>query len=210
MKWRKAIQLPLYIIGSMWMIHIGQVIMGVRFIGLGVYPRKLEGAIGILSAPFIHGSFQHLISNSVPLFFLITLLFLAYRRSSWIALTLIYIGTGIGMWLFVRPSFHIGASGVVYGLVSFMFWTGVFRKNIRSIAISLAILFLYSGYIWGIFPGESGVSWDGHLIGAIVGIMVAYLLRGQVEESEQIEEEQYTYLRDEAPKRKYFDSDLFD
>jgi membrane associated rhomboid family serine protease len=210
MKWRKAIQLPLYIIGSMWMIHIAQVIMGVRFIGLGVYPRKLEGAIGILSAPFIHGSFQHLISNSVPLFFLITLLFLAYRRSSWIALTLIYIGTGIGMWLFVRPSFHIGASGVVYGLVSFMFWTGVFRKNIRSIAISLAILFLYSGYIWGIFPGEPGVSWDGHLIGAIVGIMVAYLLRGQVEESEQIEEEQYTYLRDEAPKRKYFDSDLFD
>jgi membrane associated rhomboid family serine protease len=91
-----------------------------------------------------------------------------------------------------------------------MFWTGVFRKNIRSIAISLAILFLYSGYIWGIFPGEPGVSWDGHLIGAIVGIMVAYLLRGQVEESEQIEEEQYTYLRDEAPKRKYFDSDLFD
>ena len=210
MKWRKGIQLPLYIIGSMWMIHIAQVIMGVRFIGLGVYPRKLEGAIGILSAPFIHGSFQHLISNSVPLFFLITLLFLAYRRSSWIALTLIYIGTGIGMWLFVRPSFHIGASGVVYGLVSFMFWTGVFRKNIRSIAISLAILFLYSGYIWGIFPGEPGVSWDGHLIGAIVGIMVAYLLRGQVEESEQIEEEQYTYLRDEAPKRKYFDSDLFD
>jgi len=210
MKWCKGIQLPLYIIGSMWMIHIAQVIMGVRFIGLGVYPRKLEGAIGILSAPFIHGSFQHLISNSVPLFFLITLLFLAYRRSSWIALTLIYIGTGIGMWLFVRPSFHIGASGVVYGLVSFMFWTGVFRKNIRSIAISLAILFLYSGYIWGIFPGEPGVSWDGHLIGAIVGIMVAYLLRGQVEESEQIEEEQYTYLRDEAPKRKYFDSDLFD
>lgn len=210
MKWRKAIQLPLYIIGSMWLMHIAQVILGVRFIGLGVYPRKLEGAIGILSAPFIHGSFQHLISNSVPLFFLITLLFLAYRRSSWVALILIYVGTGIGMWVFVRPSFHIGASGVVYGLVSFMFWTGVFRKNIRSIAISLAILFLYSGYIWGIFPGEPGVSWDGHLIGAIVGIIVAYLLRGQVEESEELEEEQYTYLRDEAPKRKYFDSDLFD
>ena len=209
MKWSSALRFPLYLIAILWIIHLAQVLMGVRFIGLGVYPRKLDGAIGILTAPLIHGSFQHLLSNSIPLFFLITLLFIAYKKSSWMALILIYLGTGLGMWLFVRPSFHIGASGVVYGLVSFMFWTGIFRRNIRSIAISLAILFLYSGYIWGIFPGEPGVSWDGHLVGAITGIIVAYILRGQMEESNK-DEEQYTYLQEEAPKRRFFDQDIFD
>jgi membrane associated rhomboid family serine protease len=205
---KKAIRIPLYFIGLMWLSHVLQVLQGVRWIGLGIYPRHLEGSLGILTAPFIHGSFGHLFSNSIPLFFLIAVLYLAYRKSASAALASIYIGTGVGMWLFARSSYHIGASGVVYGLVAFLFWTGVFRKSIRSIALSLAVLFLYSGYIWGIFPGEAGISWDGHLIGAIVGIIVAFILRNRLEEREK--ETKYSYMEEEESQQYFFERDVFD
>ena len=208
MNWIKAIRIPLVFIFIMWTMHVLQLIMGVTIIGLGIYPRTFNGVVGIFTAPLIHGSFAHLFSNTIPIFLLITILYLAYKRSATIALFLIYIGTGIGMWLFARSSYHIGASGVVYGLVSFIFWTGVFRKNMRSIALSLIILFLYSGYIWGIFPGKPGISWDGHLIGALVGIWVAYLLRNRLEEREEYEV--YEYEEEESPTEYYFDRDIFD
>ena len=208
MNWIKAIRIPLVFIFIMWTMHVLQLIMGVTIIGLGIYPRTFNGVVGIFTAPLIHGSFAHLFSNTIPIFLLITILYLAYKRSATIALFLIYIGTGIGMWLFARSSYHIGASGVVYGLVSFIFWTGVFRKNMRSIALSLIILFLYSGYIWGIFPGKPGISWDGHLIGALVGIWVAYLLRNRLEEREEYEV--YEYEEEESPAEYYFDRDIFD
>lgn len=207
MKWKKAIRVALIFIALMWIMHIIQALMGVTFIGLGIYPRDVHGIIGIFTAPLIHGGFMHLFSNTIPIFILIVIMYLAYQKSATDALVLIYIFTGIGMWLFARSSYHIGASGVVYGLVSFLFWTGLFRKNLRSIALSLAILFLYSGYIMGIFPGKPGISWDGHLIGALAGILVAYLLRNRIEKREELEEEEEYEEAD--PAQYYFDRDIF-
>ncbi len=207
MKWKHALRPALILISIMWLFHLMQLVVQEQWVHLGILPRQVEGAVGILTAPLIHGSIQHLISNTFPMIFLMVVLDLAYPRSARYAFVFIYIGTGIGMWLFARSNYHIGASGVVYGLVSFLFWTGLFRKNIRSIALSLAILFLYSGYIWGIFPNKPGISWDGHLIGALVGIVTAYFLRHRIE---PVDKPNYTYLEEEAPESYYFDRNIFD
>lgn len=207
MNWNQALRPALIFVGVMWLFHLLQLALGMQWVYLGIFPRHIDGSIGILTAPLIHGNFQHLISNSLPLIFLVVVLGLAYPRSAPSAFVMVYLGTGIGMWLFARSNYHIGASGVVYGLVTFLFWTGIFRKSLRSIALSLAILFLYSGYIWGIFPDRPGISWDGHLIGAIVGVIVAYLLRGRVEPTKK---PRYTYLEEEEPEQYFFDPDIFD
>jgi len=207
MKWKQALRPALIMVGLMWLFHLLQLVLQQHWVHLGILPRHTEGLPGMLTAPLIHGNIQHLLSNTFPMIFLMVVLYLAYPRSSRYAFVLIYLGTGLGMWLFARTNYHIGASGVVYGLVSFLFWTGIFRKNIRSIALSLAILFLYSGYIWGIFPNRPGVSWDGHLIGALVGIGVAYGLRKRIEPTKEPE---YTFLEEEEPKRYFFDRDIFD
>lgn len=207
MKWKHALRPALILVGLMWLFHLLQLVVQQQWVHLGILPRHYEGIVGIFTAPLIHGSIQHLISNTFPMIFLMVVLDLAYPRSARYAFVFIYIGTGIGMWLFARSNYHIGASGVVYGLVAFLFWTGLFRRNIRSIALSLAILFLYSGYIWGVFPNKPGVSWDGHLIGALVGVVVAYFLRNRIE---PVDKPTYTYLEEEAPESYYFDRDIFD
>ncbi len=207
MKWRHALRPALILVGLMWLSHLSQLVLQQHWVHLGILPRHTEGLVGILTAPLIHGSIQHLISNTFPMIFLMVVLDLAYPRSARYAFVLVYIGTGVGMWLFARTNYHIGASGVVYGLVAFLFWTGLFRRNIRSIALSLAILFLYSGYIWGVFPNKPGISWDGHLIGALVGILVAYLLRHRIEPEKK---PRYTFLEEESPETYYFDRDVFD
>ena len=148
----------------------------------GVYPRTLGGLRGIFLSPFIHGSLHHLFSNSIPLFVLLFMTLFFYRRVAFSSIMLIYILTGLGVWAFARPYvYHIGASGVVYGLVSFVFWTGIFRRNLKSVVLALIVTTLYSGYFLGVLPNQEGISWESHLIGGIVGILVAFLFKNSIE-----------------------------
>ena len=154
----------------------------------GIFPRETDGLIGIFTSPLIHGSWEHLLSNSAPLFVTTTIIHFFYKRVALSSFFFIYFLTGASVWMFGRSVYHIGASGVVYGLVSFIFWSGVFRRNIKSIVLALVVLILYSGYLSGILPTQEGISWESHLLGGIVGIIVAYLFKGLIEKDETPED----------------------
>ena len=161
----------------LWVIHLITYLFEFYPYKLGILPRNFSGLVGIFSSPMIHGSFSHLISNTAPLVFMGLGIFYFYPKVAYKVFTIIYLGTGIFVWLFAREVYHIGASGIIYGFVSFLFFSGIFRKDNRSIALSLVVIFLYGGLIWGILPVEQGVSWESHLFGAVVGIIAAFIFR---------------------------------
>jgi membrane associated rhomboid family serine protease len=140
-------------------------------------PRKLHGLIGIITAPLIHSGFSHLTSNSLPLLLLGIGILYSYPKSAVKVLSLIYIVPGIFVWFFARPAYHIGASGLIYGFVSFLFFSGIIRRDTRSIALALIVTFLYGSIIWGIIPQNSGISWEYHLFGSLTGIACSIIFR---------------------------------
>lgn len=161
----------------MWLINIVQFILFADFGNLGIHPRDTTSLFGILTSPLIHGNWEHLLSNSLPMLILGILLFVIYDRIAiWVWL-LNYILTGTLVWLLARDSYHIGASGLIYGLASFLFFIGFFRMDIKSIAISSGVAIFYGGMVWGILPIQPGVSWESHLFGGIIGVALAYLFR---------------------------------
>jgi len=183
-KFFNAIKATAIFIILIWAIHLLQITFQFRPGYFGLYPRRIFGLRGILLSPLMHSNFGHLISNTVPMAVLMTMLFYFYHRIAARAFAMIYLLTGITVWLFARPVFHIGASGVVYGLLSFIFWMGVFRKSIKSIILTLIVTILYSGLITGILPNQQGISWESHLLGAITGIFAAFWFKGDFEEDE--------------------------
>lgn len=168
----------------LWSIHIIGFITGNSFSHYGIYPREVNGLIGIITAPLIHGDLEHLFSNSFPFFVLTGVIYFFYPKVAIPSFIMIYLITGFIVWLFARPVHHIGASGVVYGLLSFVLFSGIFRRNLKSIALALAVTVLYSGYFYGLLPLNEKISWESHLFGALVGILVAYIFKGQIEEDE--------------------------
>ena len=180
-----SLRWPLLVVGLLWLIHITCWLTGVDLGAWGIYPRQLFGLRGILTAPFIHGDFSHLLSNSIPLIVLWTLIRFFYARVANWAVVMIYLFTGLAVWLFARSVFHIGASGVVYGMVAFLLGNGLFRRNIKSIGIALVILFFYSGMFLGLSPNQEGISWESHLLGALVGLFTAYYYKEQIEQDEK-------------------------
>ncbi len=161
----------------LWLIKIVEVLFGAKLYKYGIYPGQLSGLAGVFLSPLIHSSFSHLFANTAPLLILGTVLLYGYPKSAKIVVPAIYIGTGLGVWLFARETYHIGASGLTFGFMLFVFSIGIIRWDRRAIALSLIVSFLYGGMIWGIFPGESGISYESHLFGAITGITLAIILR---------------------------------
>ena len=147
------------------------------FIQFGIYPRRVTGLDGILFAPFIHGTFAHLFANTAPIVVIGTTLLYGYPRAAMVLLPATYLGGGFAAWLFAREAYHIGASGIVFGMLFFVFTVGVLRWERRAIAISMLVFFLYGGLIWGVFPGAREVSFESHLSGAVIGIVMAFFLR---------------------------------
>ncbi len=190
----EIIKFPLLFVGLLWLLHLVQLALGDRWGFLGVFPRSVEGLKGILFAPLIHSGFPHLLSNSIPMLMLGGIIFYFYKRVALRSFILIYFLTGFVVWAlanFDEPrSYHIGASGVVYGLVAFVFWMGIFRRSLRSIILALIVTVMYSGYFAGILPDQEGISWESHLYGAFVGIFTAYFYK---EELELEEEEEANY-----------------
>ena len=192
----ERMRLPLYFIALLWAIHLMQYAMSWKLGYLGVYPRSFSGLRGILFAPLIHADFKHLINNSIPFFVLSSLILYFYPRVAKKSFIRIYLLTGVMVWGIGNfffcgleyghrcNSYHIGASGVVYGLAAFVMGTGIFRKNVKSIVLALIVLFYYSGMFMGILPREEGVSWESHLYGGIIGLLVAWYYRHDLEMDE--------------------------
>lgn len=161
----------------LWLIQIISTLLGVEILRFGIYPGEIIGLRGVLFAPLIHSSFAHVFSNTLPLLVLGTALLLGYPRSSKFVFPIIYLGSGLLVWLFGRPYFHIGASGINLGLLTFVFVIGILRWDKRAIALSCLVFFMYGGMIWGIFPTEQRISFESHFFGALVGLTCATLFR---------------------------------
>ncbi len=168
-----SIIVPSRMVFIMWAVFSLENFMHIDVSMFGIYPRVMLGLIGVFSSPMIHSNVIHLTSNTLPLLFLGTTLFffnpIIGNRVFWSC----YLMTGLLVWLFARSSFHVGASGLIYGLASFLIFYGFFKKDFKSLIISLLILFFYWSLIYGVLPVQSGVSWESHLFGGIVGFATA-------------------------------------
>ncbi|MBI3045221.1 MAG: rhomboid family intramembrane serine protease [Betaproteobacteria bacterium] len=165
-------------VAMIWAIHLLNAGLDLELARFGVRPRELAGLPGILLAPLLHGGFAHLVANSAPLLVLGTGLLYLYPSSALKVLPAVYLGPGIAVWLFARASsVHVGASGLVYGLFSYILVAGVIRRDRRAIAASLLVCFLYGTLVWGVLPIRPGVSWETHLAAALIGLTLAIALR---------------------------------
>lgn len=143
----------------------------------GLYPRSLEGLVGIMTMPLLHADFVHLINNSVPLIVLGSVLRYFYKGLFWRVALTSWLITGFITWGIGREAYHIGASGLVYALASFLFFSGAFRRHRPLMAVSFFVVFAYGSMVWGVLPIEPTVSWEGHLGGAIAGLLTAVVYR---------------------------------
>lgn len=185
---RYALIGSLALLAGMWAVWFAAWIFGWPLGDLGIRPRRVDGLIGILTAPLAHASFAHLMSNTLPMAILTTLTLYCYPRATRIALPFIWLASGLGVWLFARSSVHVGASGIANGLMFFLFVAGLLRRDRLAIVTALAVFFLYGGMVVSLLPTEPNISFEYHLAGAIAGVLSAVLL----------------YRRDPAPPRKHY------
>jgi len=175
---RSAI-VPFTVVFILFSIKLFEVLFEVSFSRFGVLPRNVNGLVGIFTYPFIHGDWKHLFNNSVALLVLGTMVYHFYREFAGRAILWMFLLSGIWLWIGGRPNYHIGASGMVYALFGFLFLSGILRRHIKLMALSLLVVFMYGSLVWGIFPMEEHISWEGHLFGLIAGIGVALAYRNR-------------------------------
>lgn len=176
-KFKYSIILPLFFVFLLWIIKIVDVSEQLNLFYFGVFPRDVKGLVGIILSPLIHSDFNHLISNSIPLIVLGTGIIYFYRKLAYRVIGFVWLLSGVCVWLGARESYHIGASGLIYGLAAFLFLSGLIRKDVRLAAISLLVVFLYGGLIWGVLPIFPHISWEYHLYGGISGFIAALIYR---------------------------------
>jgi membrane associated rhomboid family serine protease len=174
-----SIVLPLCFIVIIWCVKIIEISLDTSFFYLGIYPRKLKGLIGILTSPFIHENFKHLLNNTIPFFLFAVAIFYFYWEISFKVIFWIWIITGLAVWIGARGAYHVGASGIIYGMAFFLFFSGAIRKIPALAAVSLIVVFLYGGMIWGVFPFVPDVSWESHLSGGFAGLILAFILKNK-------------------------------
>jgi membrane associated rhomboid family serine protease len=170
----QSIWFPLLFTAILWIVKVYEAFSNHSLAYLGLHPLDIEGLRGILFSPLIHGSWEHLFNNTIPVFVLSWALFYFYRSISFKVFLLIYFVHGFWLWFLGRDSYHIGASGIIHGLGAFIFVSGIIRKNSHLLSISLLVAFLYGGMVWGIFPIEENISWESHLTGMVAGIIFAF------------------------------------
>lgn len=173
--------IPLLFVLVLWVIKGTEELLHVSFAQYGLWPLKPTGLIGIVTCPFLHADWAHLFANSIPLLVLGGLLFYFYRSTTWQIILLIWLVTGLWVWVFSRTDgVHIGASGLVYGIASFLFFSGIIRRDPTTMVITLLVTFLYGGMIWGVFPEffpQERISWESHLMGLLCGLVLAWFYR---------------------------------
>lgn len=176
-KFIKSLYIPVFFVLVIVIVKTTEFILGINFINFGLYPRVIHGLLGIITSPLLHSNIEHLLSNAFPLLVLGVSIEFFYPESSKKVFLISYVLTGILVWIFARESYHVGASGVVYALFSFLFFSGILKRDKRSITLSLLVVFLYGGLIYGIFPTKEGISWESHLIGLMVGLFAALFFK---------------------------------
>lgn len=193
-RFRSSLVYTMTFVGFLWLVKVMESMLSFDLGVLGIHPRSLAGTVGIITGPLVHGDFHHLMSNSIPLIFLGIGVFYFYNRIALEVFFGIYFFTSVLVWIVARDAYHIGASGIVYGLASFLLFSGFFRKDSRSIAISLIVIFVYGGMAYGLFPMNEGISWESHLLGSIGGFVAAFLYRKQAlaTQEQQVEPERFS------------------
>ncbi|MEO1487126.1 MAG: rhomboid family intramembrane serine protease [Bacteroidota bacterium] len=196
---------PLVFVLMLWTVYWVEVRFGFNLNTFGIYPRDLKGLRGILLSPFIHGSVEHLFNNSIPIVVLTAFLFHFYRNVAFKVLLFGVLLSGLITWGIGRSSYHIGASGIIYVLASFIFFTGIFSKYYRWIALSLIVVFIYGSLIWYVFPIKDGISWEGHLGGFLTGLLLALFLKVEQPKEKQYEWELKDYDDENDMFLQHFD-----
>jgi membrane associated rhomboid family serine protease len=172
-----AVKLGLIVLAVVWLSFFLQLLIGPEMAQMGLRPRSVDGLLGLLTTPLLHGSFAHLLSNSVPLFVGIVAMLFLYPNSSLRVLPILYVGSAALAWIFGRSSVHIGASGLVYGLLSYVFLAGLLRRDLRSVGVSLMVWFFYGSMVWGVLPLAERTSWELHASGFLLGLLTAWIYR---------------------------------
>ena len=196
-----SILYPVFFVTLLWIIKLYELITQTSLSHYGLFPRTVQGLLGIFTAPLLHGDIGHLLANTLPLLVLGIIIFFFYRSIAFQLFFWIYLSTGIWVWAAARDSYHIGASGIIYGFESFLFFSGVFRKNPQLLALSLFVVFLYGSAVWGILPVQKGISWESHALGALAGLITAYNFK-----KEGPPDKTYNLGDDEENERIYMDS----
>ena len=171
----------IFFLTFIWVVHIIQLTFHLNFTEFGILPRSFFGLIGIITSPLIHSlrDVNHIINNSFPFLILGWTLFYFYKPIAWRVLLQSWFYTGVFVWISARNAYHIGLSGVIYSLLFFIFFSGVFRKDKRLLTVALFVVFLYGSMVWGIFPYDWTISFESHLFGALTGIILAYFTRNE-------------------------------
>lgn len=196
---------PIFFVLIIWLIFWFEVRFGYNFSKYGIYPHTYTGLRGVFLSPFIHSSIKHLYHNTIPVFVLIMAMFYFYRHIAWKVILLGIILSGFLTWCIGRPSYHIGASGLIYVLISFTFFKGIYTKHYRLIALSLVVVFLYGSLIWQVLPLQEAISWEGHLAGLTTGFLFALFFKKEIAKPKKYAWEEAHYNEDTDPFLKQFD-----
>lgn len=217
-RFKESLQIATFFLVVIWIVHLLQWFSPLDFTHYGILPHRMKGLKGIFFSPFLHSqkSWSHIINNSTTLFAGILMLYYFYNSVANRTLLFIYLFTGAAVWVvagyFVESkyAFHIGASGVVYGLISFIFWSGIFRKNVRAIILSLITVLMYSGMVVGLFPDAEGeISWQSHVMGAFFGMLLAYQYR-HIIEPDELQHYEYERTAENTEELPFLQGDTFE
>lgn len=174
---KNSILLTTFAVSLLWCVKSAELMYHLDLSWLGVRPLSISHLLGIITAPFVHGSLEHIFNNTLPLLLLGSVLVYGYPKSRWRVLALVWLFSGLGVWLFARDATHIGASGISHGIFFFLFVVSIFRRDKSSIAMMMIAFFMYGGMTMTIFPREEGISYEYHFFGAMSGVLAAVLWR---------------------------------
>lgn len=174
-----SVIVPFALVASFVLVMMAEWVFDVDLGQYGVFPRKVSRLYGIFTYPFIHADWKHLLNNSTAILILGTMLYYFYRQVATKTLVWVCLMSGLWLWIGGRANFHIGASGIVYALFGFLFMSGVIRRHLKLMALSMLVVFLYGSLVWGILPIDHHISYEGHLFGLLAGVVVAVVYRNQ-------------------------------
>jgi len=172
---RLALKFSLVFVGILWAIFIFDEVFGLRLGRFGLRPGSVAGLVGVLTAPLLHANFPHILSNTLPMVISMTATLYLYPNSALRVIPAVWLGSGLLAWFIGRPNLHLGASGLIYGLLAYVFVGGILRRDLRSVSVSLLVGFLYGSMVWGVLPTRPNMSWEMHLTGAIMGVLMAFV-----------------------------------